>query len=264
MGGGVEPGRTLLLFFTLTMQRFLQFWLVFVLLPLGTTNAQEECGAEVKLLLLPSQVQSAVRSLNPGKAEPGHVYFFDTATLDLLSQGIIVRIRHGSTNDLTVKLRLESDKQMGDVSSRTEKYKCEIDLTGGTTQHSYSISRNFIADVPETGNALFVVLSPSQKHLLERAQAPIDWTRVKRIATINSTDWIIPKQRSFPKLSLEFWEWPTDSVLELSAKAASDDAAAVLLGLQQLAASKGLSSSKIQKSKTALVLEDITHVSADK
>src|SRR5271170_4390711 len=86
-----------------TPSRVFGLW---VLLCLGLAlHAQDKCNIEAKLLLSPTQAQAAIASLNLEKETGGRVYFFDTSALDLLSQGLIVRLRQGADNDLTVKLR---------------------------------------------------------------------------------------------------------------------------------------------------------------
>ena len=55
------------------------------LLLVSALRAQERCAVEVKLLLSPTETQTANASLNVGKETTGRVYFFDTSSLDLLS-----------------------------------------------------------------------------------------------------------------------------------------------------------------------------------
>ena len=222
--------------------------------------AQEKCRAEVKLLLLPSQAQSAAKSLQAGKGVAGEVYFFDTPTLALLSQGIIVRVRRRATTDLTVKLRPSPEKEIRNVSGHHAKFKCEWDMTGGTAVRSYSVQSQLGAAPPESGKEILAMLNTAQKDLLAQVSGAIDWGQIKRIAEIKSTDWLIYNQPMFPKLVMELWEWPTGSVLELSTKVWYDSAPAADAGLQRLAAAKGLSLSSQQKSKTTLALEELVHV----
>src|SRR6516165_5622641 len=222
-------------------------------------QAQENCEAEVKLLLLPSNTQSAVRVFNAGTGMPGQVYFFDTSTLDLLSHGVIVRLRRSATADLTIKLRPTTDKKIVHMSNGNYRHKCEFDLTGGIAVRSYSIQTKVKGMVPETGDEVFALLNPAQKQLLKQADVSIDWARVKRIADIKSTDWRIIGQAPFPKLALELWEWSTGEVLELSTKVAADTASSAYSQLKQLAGTKGLSLSSIQTPKTVSALESIVH-----
>lgn len=225
-----------------------------------SARAEEKCGAEVKLLLRPSEVRSAVRSFKAGRSVKGEVYFFDTPSLDLLLQGIIVRVRHGTTNDLTVKMRSSTDKEIRGVSAGNAGFKCEFDWTEATVVRSYSIRTQLNSAVPQNGEEMFAVLSSAQKDLLEQVHTLINWKRIKRIADIKSTGWEIYSQPPFQKLMLELWEWPTGSVFELSTKVKDDSARTAYAELQHLAAGKNLSPLAKQTSKTAVALGDIAHV----
>ena len=65
-------------------------------------------------------------------------------------------------------------------------------------------------------------MSEGQKKLLNDSKSQIDWKRVKRIAEIKSTSWTTRTKPPLGKLSLELWEWPSGSILELSMKVAQD------------------------------------------
>ena len=80
----------------------------------GVCVAQERCSTEVKLLLSPAEIPATLVTLKAQKESSGNVYFFDTEKRDLLAQGVIVRLRHGSTRDLTVKLRPPQEKNFED------------------------------------------------------------------------------------------------------------------------------------------------------
>lgn len=232
--------------------------LVVVLLS-SALPAQPKCSAEVKLLLSSADTQTVIANLGARGETAGRVYLFDTDRLDLLSQGVIVRLREGASNDLMVKLRPRSGKQFVDPSTQGEKYKCEIDVSGGEAQTSYSITSEYATkQLPITGSAVFDLLSPGQKKLLEEAQVSIDWTRVRRVAEIESTDWQITDQGNFRKLTLELWKWPDGNVLELSAKTKSNRGPAAYSELQRLAKTKGLSLRATQQLKTAVVLRSVT------
>jgi hypothetical protein len=221
--------------------------------------AQAGCGVEVKVLLSPEQTKAAVASLNAGKEAVGQVYFFDTSSLDLLSQGVIVRLRQGSSVDLTVKVRPPGNKEFSGPSGGRKNFKCEIDIVGDEEQKSYSIQNKFAGQhTPETGAEVFGMLSASQKDLLKQAHISTDWKLVKRIAGIESKSWRVRAQPHLNPLVLELWQWPTGQVLELSTRASGAAGSSVHSQLQQLATAKGLSLSRQQQFKTTLVLEALT------
>jgi CYTH domain len=227
--------------------------------PLCCVSAQETCSEEVKLLLTPVQVQAAVNALKAGAESSGRVYFYDTPNLDLLSKGVILRMREGSEIDLTAKLRPLAGEKFIDPSSGRERYKCEVDLNAGIENQSYSVqSNNLAGKVPESGEELLSLLSDGQKKLLEDSQVQIDWKSVKRIANIQSTSWTSKARAPLGKLDIELWQWPGGSVLEISTKVATDAGQSTYAELKHLARKKGLAVSPDQRSKTAIALREIT------
>jgi len=222
-------------------------------------QAEETCPVEVKLLLSPPTIQTVIASLNFGKETVTQVYFFDTDALDLLKQGVIVRVRQGADNDLTVKMRVPEGNQQVDTTQLREHFPCEIDRTGAGEDTDYSVRCKYKApQVPETGIDISRLLSSPQERLLREARVSIDWVRVMRIANIKSTKWETTAQSPFRKLALELWEWSAGSILEISTKVSPDSGAATYAELQRLLKMKGLSLSAEQGTKTRAVLETLT------
>jgi CYTH domain len=221
-------------------------------------QAEETCPVEVKLLLSPATIQTVIASLSFENETATRVYFFDTDALDLLKQGVIVRVRQGADNDLTVKVRVPDSLQV-DTSRLREHFPCEIDRTGVGENTSYAVRRKYkTLHVPEMGKDISRLLNPSQERLLREAGVAIDWARVMQIATIKSTKWETKAQSPFRKLALELWEWPAGNILEISTKVSADAGPAKYAELQQLANMKGLSLSAEQGTKTRAVLETLT------
>jgi hypothetical protein len=221
-------------------------------------HAQTTCSEEVKLLLSPTQKQAAVKALHASKETRGQVYFYDTPTLDLLSQGMILRLREGAKLDLTTKFRPLSGQKLVDPSGGRARYKCEIDLNNGVENPSFSIQGEYAATkLPQTGEELLSLLTDDQKQLLKDSRVKIDWTRVKRIADIQSTSWTTAAQPSLGKLSLELWEWPNGTVLEVSVKVTPTAGQATYLELQDLAKNHSLALDANQSPKTSTALTKI-------
>jgi len=222
----------------------------------STLHSQDRCNVEVKLLLSPTQTQAAITSLNFEKEAAGRVYFFDSIALDLLSQGLIVRLRQGASNDFTIKLRPPGNAKPFVPSNIAESFDCEIDLIGGAASPSYTVQSKYMAThVPETGIEISNLLDAGQKKLLTEAQISVDWTRVKRIADIQETSWQTKAQPHFRKLTLELWEWPGGRILELSTKVGRDAGPSTYTELQRLVKAKGLSLNATQRAKSGMVLE---------
>ncbi len=224
-----------------------------------TLHASETCGDEVKLLLAPAQAQSAASSLNAGKQQHSRIYFYDTPQLDLLAKGLILRIRQGADNDLTVKLRPDSEQQFSARVTGNKDFKCEGEVVNGEESPSYSVKVDYNdSSVPETGNDLSALLSRDQTRLLKTAGIVVDWAHVRRIMEIQSTSWAIRSQSAqLGKLSLELWEWPGGKSLELSTKVAADEGSATFVELKNVAKRNHLDLSSDQRAKTSTALRSI-------
>jgi hypothetical protein len=233
--------------------------LLATLLIVTSLRAQKQCSEEVKLLLSPSQVQSAITALNAHQETHGRVYFYDTPALDLLSKGLILRFRDRTEVDLAAKLRpLPGDKFI-DPSGVRDDYKCDVDFNDGVETESFSVMNKYLtAKAPVTGEAIFHELSAGQKRLLRDAKVQIDWKRVKRIAEIQSTSWTSRAKPPLGKLSVELWEWSGGSLLEVSTRVVTDGRLATFVELRDLANKKGLALDTNQSSKTAIALREIT------
>lgn len=234
--------------------------IIAVLLLCSASRAQEVCPVEIKLLLSPPTIKSVIASVGFEKEATGRVYFFDTENLALLMQGVIVRVRQGAKNDLTIKVRLPDGDKRIDSSKLREHFGCEIDRTGAAANISFSVGQKYKhRRVPETGSDISTALSSHQRRLLQEAHVLIDWSQVRRIANINSTTWEAAALPQFPKLSLEFWEWPDGSILELSAKTTANEWGSKSEELHRIANTKGLLLSARQETKTSTVLRTLTH-----
>jgi hypothetical protein len=224
-------------------------------------HAQDKCNIEVKLLLPPAETQDAVAALRAKKETAGRVYFFDTEALELLSKGLIVRLRRGAQSELTVKLRAPIGIKLTSSSERGHDFKCEVDQTGEEAAISYSIRKRYASEeLPENGNEVSLLLSPGQKKLLSDAHVSVDWTRVKRIAEVTSSSWQAQARPQLDKLALELWEWSGGKILELSTKVSSAAGPSTYAELRQLLETKHLSMSPTQRPKTSIVLQSIAHI----
>ncbi len=222
-------------------------------------HGQQTCSEETKLLLSPTQVQTAILAFQAHKETHGRIYFFDTPALDLLSRGVILRLREGAKSDLTAKLRPASGDNLIDVSSGRQGFKCEVDVNDGIENRSYSVTEKYpAATEPKTGEELFQLLSEQQKKLLQDSRVQIDWKRVRPLAEIQSTSWKIRAKPPLAEMSLELWKWTSGSILEVSTRAAAGDGPATYAALRDLAKSNGLALNTSQQSKTSVALTKIT------
>jgi hypothetical protein len=107
------------------------------------------------------------------------------------------------------------------------------------------------------GTEVYSLLSASQKDLLNDAGFSIDWARVVRIASINSTKWQTAALSPYGKLALELWEWPAGKILEISAKAPPESDSSKYAELARLLEINGVSLNANQDTKTRMVLETL-------
>ena len=235
--------------------RLLSWMLALVCVP-AWLAAQDRCDAEIKLLLDPKEVHVAVKALDAGPPANGQVFLFDTKNRELFSRGVIVRARVGAAaNDFMVKVRVPEHQAIS-AHDLGAGYKCEVDRSGDKAVRSYSVKVNLNGKVPLSGNDVLKLLSPGQKQLLEEAHISPDWSRVERVATIDSTVWKVRNEGELSKLSLELWQWPKHQVLELSTKVANDDPS-ITTRLRKLVTDKGLSIGAAQTQKTRLAIEAV-------
>jgi hypothetical protein len=224
----------------------------------GACTAQRPCSAEVKLLLSPAEIPMTLAALQAKKESTAAIYFFDTDKLDLLSQGVIVRLRRGLASDLTVKIRPLQDKEHPDRVEGNGLFKCELDLSPDEANISYSLRKNLPgSNIPETGKDIYQAMSNGQRKLLSGTGLTLDWMEVKRIADVKATAWRIKSISPSRKLALELWEWPGGRLLELSTKTDTQETRKAYEELHQLAIDKGLPLSADQRSKTRMVLESL-------
>jgi hypothetical protein len=225
---------------------------------LSPVRAQEDCPVEVKILLSSPETQPVIAALGFKKRTESRIHFFDTESLDLLMQGVIIRIRQGTNNDLTVKLRPPKGNPANDRSQLSKLFPCEIDRMRAAADKSYAVNRQYtVVKVPEIGTDVYNLLSASQQKLLIEAGVSIDWARVIRIASIHSTKWQTGARSTYGKLALELWEWPAGKILEISAKAPPASDVSKYTELAQLLEIKGLSLDANQDTKTTTVLETL-------
>jgi len=225
------------------------------LLLCGTLAAREQCGVEAKLLVSSRDLPKSLAALHAVRKSRGEVYFFDTDGLKLFSQGVILRLRTGARDDLTVKIRSNEAIELKDLSAGSEIFKCEVDFVGNTPLTSHSLRAAWNGkQIPQTGQSLHAALSPGQLRLLTAAGVSIDWHHVRPILQVEATDWEVRTDGPAKRVVVELWEWqPNGSILELSAKADPQRATSTMGQLQKMAVDGGLVVEEDQEPKTSVV-----------
>lgn len=230
-----------------------------VVLLCGAQGTLAQCTAEAKLLVSPRSVRTSVSALHAGPESRRQIYLFDTDDLELLLHGVILRLRTGARGDLTAKVRLENDNPERALEE-SKSTKCEVDVVGNADLSSYSVARRWIHEsIPQRGEELHASLSTAQQQLLARTGILIDWHRIKQIARVQATEWRARGDGSLKDVSIELWEWPSGTVLELSAKTDTPDSGRNALDrLRRMALASGLVIEKDQEAKASIVLHAAT------
>jgi len=130
----------------------------------------------------------------------------------------------------------------------------------GTDTDQISLAIAIARPLPRTWDELCELLSFAQKRLLEQAHVSVDWTQIKRIAEIRSTQWAIKGQSPFPKLAVKLWEWRTVTILELPTRVSGDAGPSAYAQLRKIAVNKGLFLNRTQKPKTQMALESMIRI----
>jgi len=190
-----------------------------------TASADDACKAEIKAVLAAGESAKAVSAFKMGSAGTKQIWFFDTADAQLLkSHGLILRIRRGNDNDVTVKVRPKQSSTAIQPDS-FDDLKCESDMAGPKVERSYSLSKKFESGaIPADGPDLKKLLTASQLKLIDQSGAKFDWAALKSRGPIQSTEWETKKAAGFSKVALESWAFTGMGIDELSTKVAETSA----------------------------------------
>ena len=140
---------------------------------------------------------------------------------------------------------------------RVKAGKCEADFVGSQVFTSYSISEAWKrAEDVDSGQQLHSVLGTEQVQVLLASGISVDWRQITPRAKIQATTWDAHPDGPLKKVTIELWEWPGGRILELSAKAKSQNGADAMKILRQMAEGHALNVEKNQVTKTAFVLRN--------
>ena len=222
-------------------------------------------SVELKLTVPEPHQRSTVAALDldPLEAQIRQIFFFDTPELDLDAHGIVVRARriHGKGGDSTVKLRPVVPSELPPELRRSEAFRVEVDaLPGGFVCSGALKGTHDSADVRRVGHGTLPVrklFSKEQRQLFE-AHAPqgIGLDELTVLGPI-----LVLKLSEVPpglgrKLVAEIWIYPDGSrILELSTRAAPDEAFQVAAETRVFLAELGVDLSSEQETKTRRALK---------
>jgi len=222
-------------------------------------------SVELKLTVPEPNQRSTLAAfdIDPLEAEIRQVFFFDTPELDLDAHGVVIRARRiqGKGGDSIVKLRPVVPSELPPELRRSGAFRVEVDaLPGGFVCSGTLKGTPDSADVRHVGNGTLPIrklFSKEQRQLFE-AHAPQgigldDLTVLGPIYDLKLSE--VPPDFG-RKLVAEIWIYPDGSrILELSTRAATDEAFQVAAEARVFLAERGIDLSGEQETKTRKALE---------
>jgi hypothetical protein len=222
-------------------------------------------SVELKLTVPEPHQRSTATALelDPLEAQIRQIFFFDTPELALDAQGVVVRARRiqGKGGDSIVKLRPVVPSELPDELRRSGAFRVEVDaLPGGFVCSGTLKGSPDPDDVRRVGNGALPVhklFSKEQRRLYaEHAPEGIALDDLTVLGPI-----FVLRLRSVPpgfgrKLVAEIWIYPDGSrILELSTRAAPNEAIQVAAETRAYLAERGVDLSGEQETKTRKALE---------
>jgi hypothetical protein len=222
-------------------------------------------SVELKLTVPEPQQRSTVAALelDPLEAQIRQVFFFDTPELDLDAHGVVVRARRiqGKGGDSIVKLRPVVPSELPDELRRSGAFRVEVDALPGGFVCSGTLKGTPDADeVRRVANGTLPVrkLFSKEQRQLYAAHAPqgmgLDDLVVLGPIFVLKLRYVPPSLGR--KLAAEMWIYPDGSrILELSARAETNEAFQVAAQARAFLAERGVDLSGEQETKTRRALE---------
>jgi hypothetical protein len=234
-----------------------------------TAGAAEEDDyeAEAKLLISPASIPETLAKLGlkltNGKLRT--VAFYDLPDLQLLDQGVVLRIRRderSGVEESTIKLRPVDPDEIAEEFRDGPGDKIEYDQTDVHGAFAFSIDQEladstiFLPDSPpQDVRSMF---SPRQRRAV-RSQLgkAIPWDRLVFFGPIISRLWDVQWPHGDTPLKMELWVTYSGKIfLEASAKTTRGEVDGTIRKMKAFFKKKGIPLSRRQQSKTREVLED--------
>jgi hypothetical protein len=223
-------------------------------------------SVELKLTVPESEHYVTARALgvDPLGAQIRQVFFFDTPSLTLNRNGLVVRARRVQRKrggDSIVKVRPVVPSKLPDKLRRSRDFNVEVDAMPGGFVCSGTLKQAVdnaeVAGAVEGDRPLRTLFSKAQRALLSE-HAPDD-TDLDQLAVLGPI--LVLKLRFEPEgydrpLVAELWTYPDNSrVLELSTKCAPGEAFQVAAATRAFLAGRGVDLAGEQQTKTLKALK---------
>jgi hypothetical protein len=220
---------------------------------------------EIKATIPHRQIAHALKryGLTRSNDEPRLIYFLDTPDLALLQAGIIVRARRvvGSEHDSTIKFRPVQPERVRRSWHDYPGFKIEVDAseTGFVKSASFSmpVRKGLIKRVVAgRKNSRSLFSKAQEKFLDEMAGTRIDFSKVKVMGPLKAQRWDFRDPACPWPITAELWERGDGKrMMEMSVKAKSIQAAAVMAGFLAFLSEVGAERDTTQLAKTRWALD---------
>jgi hypothetical protein len=222
-------------------------------------------GLELKVTVAEQMERAAADAfeLDPKKGERRHIFFFDTKTLALFKQGVVLRAREvkGNEDDSTVKIRPVDPKKVADKWGRLPGFKMEADGVGDRLIRSASLSveqdDGEIRAVAQKLRSIKKLFSDEQESFLaEMSHLSVGFEALEVLGPVDALRWKV-KHRGLPyPITAERWTLPDrDDLLEVSIKVPTAQAAAASAAFDRFLKELKLKPQGGQETKTRKALE---------
>lgn len=220
--------------------------------------------AELKVTIDSAQIARARSrlSLRNDKSQTRRIWFYDTASLELLDAGVILRAREidGEADDSTVKLRPFTEDDLASRFVGLDDLKCEVDRSVASESTACSLKATQddgeITEVAAGSRELDKLFSSEQEDMFATYGPAIGFADLMLLGPIPARVWTVKSSALPDKLTAELWYLPNSTqVLELSLKVPVDEADDAMDDLLDFVTGRGLDLADEQESKTRRALE---------
>lgn len=222
-------------------------------------------NSEVKAVIQQDSIEAAINWVRTQKAnyEQRHVFYFDTANLDLQKSGISLRLRRKQDDsyESTVKIRLEDLKEIPNYSGKSaKKLSCEMDLQMELEdKKSCSVTRKEKKTLPSVNvdnpDGFF---DNDQEKMIKHFHSEFKYSKLKSFGRINSVVWDLDDNTD-GDMSFEVWTLPNGQrIAEFSMRSLMTDADKATATLAKKISDWGFKIDKSAKFKTEMALQSLS------
>lgn len=226
--------------------------------------ARASDSVELKLTVPHAAHRSTVAALgmDPLQAQIRQVYFFDTPDLAVNRQGVVVRARRiqGRDGDSVVKVRPVLPEHLPTALRQSKRMTVEVDAMPGGYVCSASLKRRLddteVQAVVADTQPIHTLFSRKQRDFFAANTTGVELDDLSILGPITLLKLKFSPAELRQEMVAELWQYPDGSqILELSTKAAPDEAFQVAAEARAYLTAHGVDLSAEQQTKTHTALE---------